>query len=317
VKNYYMIILVVVIIIISITFLNYNNIIFGDDRLVKSTTYNTDLKYTELNEVYNNSFYENADNFIIDLNIRKNYLKNQNIDRCLMERIHVHVVKQGETLWSIAHDHNVNIDTLIGANNIDNMNRIKPGDSLLILPVKGILYKIGPGQNIESIAENFNINSDLIRNANNISKNKKAEIGRLVLIPSVKPEFGYQDRLEKMLIAPANSRISSYYGMRWGRMHEGVDYAVNTGTSIKAAGAGRVVFSGWSNGYGKTIIIEHRKGLRTLYAHNSQLLVRTGEWVKRNEVICYSGNTGNSTGPHLHFEVQINSRAVNPLNYLR
>ncbi|MCF8001869.1 MAG: M23 family metallopeptidase [Halanaerobiales bacterium] len=234
-----------------------------------------------------------------------------------MEKIEFHMVEYGETLWSIAQKHNVNIDTLIGANNIDNMNRIKPGDSLLILPVKGLLYKIGPGQNIESIAENFNIDSSVIREANNISPREKVNVDRLVLIPGVKPEFGYKDRLEKMLVAPINGRISSYYGKRWGRIHEGVDYAVNTGTSIRAAGAGRVVYSGWSNGYGYTVIIEHRKGLRTLYAHNSKLLVHSGEWVERNEIISKSGNTGNSTGPHLHFEVRINSRAVNPLNYLR
>lgn len=308
---------VLIFIILGVTTLNYTNIISGNEKILKTKAYDTELKYTKINEIYNENHYTNEDDFILDIRIRNQYLRKQNLDPCLMEQIEFHVVKYGETLWSIAQDHNINIDTLIGANNIDNMNRIKPGDSLLILPVKGILYKIGPGQSLNSIAEDFNINSSLIKDANNITRGQKVNTGRLILIPNVKPEFGYQDRLEKMLIAPLNARISSYYGIRWGRMHEGVDYAVNIGTPIRAAGAGRVEFSGWSNGYGKVVIIEHRKGLKTLYAHNSKLLVRVGEWVERNEVICKSGNTGNSTGPHLHFEVQINSRAVNPLNYLR
>lgn len=306
-----------IITIISITFINYTNIIFGIDSTRKTNTYNTELKYTKINQKYNGHVYDNRDEFITEIKIRKNYLEKQKLSPCLMEQIEFHTVQYGETLWSIAQKHGINIDTLIGANNIDNMNRIKPGDSLLILPVKGILYKIGPGQDIDSIANNFNIESSIIKSSNNVKRGEKVSTGRLLLIPGVKPEFGYKDRLEKMLIAPVNARISSYYGRRWGRMHEGVDYAINIGTLIRAAGSGRVVFSGWAGGYGKTVIIEHRKGLRTLYAHNSSLLVRVGEFVERNEVISKSGNTGNSTGPHLHFEVQINSRAVNPLNYLR
>ena len=302
--------------VVSFFFIMGSNLIFGNERIQPTDTYNTELKYTKINDIYNDQFYEN-DDFIYDIKLKKYNLRKHDIDPCLMEQIEFHIVERGETLWSIAQKHGINIDTLIGANNIDNMNRIKPGDSLVILPVKGLLYQIGPGQSIDSIANNFNINSNVIRSANNINKNQKINSGRLVLVPGVKPEFGYQDRLEKMLIAPVNARISSYYGRRWGRMHEGVDYAVNIGTPIRAAGAGRVVYSGWASGYGKAVIIEHRKGLRTLYAHNSQLLVRVGEFVERNEVITRSGNTGNSTGPHLHFEVQINSRAVNPLNYLR
>ena len=305
------------ILIISVALIMSSNLILSNERIRTTNTYETELKYTRVNEFYNQKHYKNDDEFIFDIKIRNYYLREHNVDPCLMEQFEFHIVQNGETLWSIAQKHGINIDTLIGANNIDNMNRIKPGDSLLILPVKGILYKIGPGQSIEGLAENFNIEVSTIRTSNNIGSNAEVQTGRLVLLPGAKPEFGYKDRLEKMLIAPVNARISSYYGRRWGRMHEGIDYAVNIGTPIRAAGAGRVVFSGWSSGYGKAVIIEHRKGLRTLYAHNSQLLVHVGQYVERNEVISKSGNTGRSTGPHLHFEVQINSRAVNPLNYLR
>jgi murein DD-endopeptidase MepM/ murein hydrolase activator NlpD len=85
---------------------------------------------------------------------------------------------------------------------------------------------------------------------------------------------------------------------------------------VKASGEGRVVYSGWARGYGKTIIIEHQKGMRTLYAHNSKLIVNTGDRVSKGDLIAKSGNTGNTTGPNVHFEVQVNGRPVDPLSYI-
>ncbi len=235
----------------------------------------------------------------------------------LVDRVHDHQVKKGENLWDIAQKYHIDVDTIIGANDISNMNRIKPGQILKILPVKGIMYKIGPGENLWNIANKFEISVESIVKANDIGHPENIKPGRFIILPGAKPEFGYQDRLKKKLITPVQARISSYYGGRWGRMHEGIDYAVSVGTAIRAAGAGKIVYSGWASGYGKTVIIRHRKGLRTLYAHNSQLLVHSGQWVSRGSIISRSGNTGRSTGPHLHFEIQINGKPVNPLNYLR
>ncbi|NLM97621.1 MAG: peptidoglycan DD-metalloendopeptidase family protein, partial [Halanaerobiaceae bacterium] len=230
----------------------------------------------------------------------------------LMEQIQVHRVQKGESLWVIARKYNVDIDTLIGANDIANMNRIKIGDELRILPVKGILYKINPGESLWTISRKFKISIDKIVEANALDNPDLVQPGVTLILPGAKPEFGYKDRLGNRFIYPVNARISSYYGERWGRMHEGIDFAVNVGTKVKASRAGKVIYSGWSNGYGYTVIIEHQKGVRTLYAHNSKLLVRSGQWVEQGEVICLSGNTGRSTGPHLHFEIQINGQAVNP-----
>ncbi|MFW6281765.1 MAG: peptidoglycan DD-metalloendopeptidase family protein [bacterium] len=234
----------------------------------------------------------------------------------LADRIKVHTVGSGETLWDIAKKHGINIDSLIGANNISNMNSIKPGQKLKILPVKGILYRVSPGESIASIAGKFDISSKTILKDNNIKKESNLKIDQTLILRGAKPEFSYRDRLEKEFMYPIKTRITSKYGPRWGRMHEGIDFAAPMGSPIRAVSSGRVVFSGWVDGYGKVVIIEHQKGLRTLYAHNSKLLVREGEMVGKGEVICRSGNTGNSTGPHLHFEVQVNGRPENPLNYL-
>lgn len=114
----------------------------------------------------------------------------------------------------------------------------------------------------------------------------------------------------------SGGRISSYYGYRWGRLHGGVDYACSTGTSVMASSSGVVVEAGWNGSYGYTILVSHSDGRKTRYAHLSRILVSYGQSVSQGEVIGLSGNTGNSTGPHLHFEMIINGMRVNPLDYL-
>lgn len=120
------------------------------------------------------------------------------------------------------------------------------------------------------------------------------------------------------LISPiAGGTITSGYKFRWGRMHKGIDYGCAVGTSVRAADNGKVILSQYSdNGYGYYIIIDHGNGMKTLYAHNSQLLVNVGDVVEQGQIIAHSGNTGNSTGPHCHFEVMINNENVNPQNYV-
>jgi murein DD-endopeptidase MepM/ murein hydrolase activator NlpD len=121
---------------------------------------------------------------------------------------------------------------------------------------------------------------------------------------------------------PVSGRISSPFGwrmhpiLRKKKYHSGIDLAIPSGTAVKAADGGRVLVSGWQGGYGNFIAIDHGKGISTCYGHNSRLLVRAGEWVKKGQTIAFSGNTGLSTGPHLHFEVRVNGNPVNPLGYL-
>jgi len=119
------------------------------------------------------------------------------------------------------------------------------------------------------------------------------------------------------LVWPASGSISSYYGYRHGGFHTGVDIATDKGDPYVAAAAGTVVAAGWDGGYGKTILIDHGNGVMTRYAHSTQLLVSTGQYVNKGQTIGLVGSTGNSTGPHLHFEVIINGDTVNPLSYLR
>ena len=120
-------------------------------------------------------------------------------------------------------------------------------------------------------------------------------------------------------IWPASGDVSSRFGWRWGGsdFHPGIDIANNIGTPIVATADGTVVESGWnSGGYGYLVKISHSNGIETLYAHNSDLVVSAGTVVKKGQVIAYMGNTGFSTGPHLHYEVRVNGTAVNPDKFL-
>jgi len=117
-------------------------------------------------------------------------------------------------------------------------------------------------------------------------------------------------------IWPVNGVVVSGFGMRWGRMHEGIDITAPTGTPIWAAAAGTVIWSGWRGGYGNAVVIDHGDGLATLYAHASALVVGVGEQVSQGQTVSLVGSTGNSSGPHLHFEVRVNGVAVDPLLYL-
>lgn len=118
------------------------------------------------------------------------------------------------------------------------------------------------------------------------------------------------------LIWPVDGVVVSGYGMRWGRMHEGIDISASSGTPIRAAAAGTVIHAGWLGGYGNLVVVDHGDGLATAYAHASVIVVVVGQQVSQGETVSLVGSTGNSSGPHLHFEVRVNGDAVDPLFYL-
>jgi len=118
------------------------------------------------------------------------------------------------------------------------------------------------------------------------------------------------------LIYPVNGQFTSPFGTRWGRLHGGIDLAVPVGTAVRAADTGTVRIAGWMGGYGNYICIQHTGSMSTCYGHNSRLMVSVGQSVRQGQVIAASGNTGASTGPHVHFEVRINGTQVDPMGYL-
>ncbi|OGO78709.1 MAG: hypothetical protein A2Y23_08595 [Clostridiales bacterium GWB2_37_7] len=141
-------------------------------------------------------------------------------------------------------------------------------------------------------------------------------------VDPVKKQVSYLNAMPS--IKPVNTKITDSYGYRknpftnrGSEFHSGIDFAGETGTSIKATGDGVVIFAGWQSGYGKVLIISHGYGITTLYGHNSQLLVAKGDKVKKEQIISKMGSTGRSTGPHLHYEVRVYGKPVNPSKYFK
>lgn len=195
-------------------------------------------------------------------------------------------VQAGDCLWRIARRHGTTVAVLARYNGIKDPERIFTGQQLLI-PAEAGRYRAR-----SSYASRSHINPT----AKNVS-------------PSVLGSL-YN------MVRPVTGRLSSGYGMRWGRMHRGIDLACPAGTSVRTVADGRVVSAGWRQGYGWLVEIDHGQW-RTRYAHNSKLLVSPGDEVKANQTIASSGATGRVTGPHLHFEVIVRGRAVDPHPYLK
>ena len=121
--------------------------------------------------------------------------------------------------------------------------------------------------------------------------------------------------LKAPVTSPFGWRRHPIFGVR--KFHSGVDLAGPNRSPIRAADSGNVLYTGWYRGYGKVVIISHGKGMATLYAHLSRQAVKVGDNVTKGDVIAYEGSTGFSTGPHLHFEVRVDGKPNNPLNFVR
>jgi len=118
-------------------------------------------------------------------------------------------------------------------------------------------------------------------------------------------------------VRPSSGRLTSAYKWRWGRMHTGIDLAAPYGSPVRSVTAGTVLSAGYEGGYGKLVKIQHDDSTVTYYAHNSRILVASGERVDAGEMIAAEGSTGHSTGPHVHFEVRIDGNPINPIPWLR
>jgi murein DD-endopeptidase MepM/ murein hydrolase activator NlpD len=138
---------------------------------------------------------------------------------------------------------------------------------------------------------------------------KNQEI-RMENIPAIQPVM---NKDLKRVASGYGMRIDPVYHVR--KFHQGMDFTAPTGTEVFATGNAKVKFAGWKQGYGNTVILDHGYGYETLYAHLYKALVRKGQKVRRSDIIALVGNTGKSTGPHLHYEVRLNGKPVDPRNY--
>ena len=229
-------------------------------------------------------------------------------------------VRKGDSLWKIAQRFNVPVYTLISANPSLERRELQIGEKIRIPSEKGIFYKVKKGDTLKKIAKHFRVSIKKIREKNAL-KGDLLRVGEEIFLPGAKP---LKKKKEALLVFrwPVRGRISSGFGYRIHPItrkrdfHKGIDIVVPYGTPVRAVEEGVVVFAGKAPNYGKLVIIKHKKGYYSVYAHNSSLRVRKGKRVKKGEILGFSGDTGRSTGPHLHFEIRKKRKPINPLRLL-
>jgi len=256
----------------------------------------------------------------------KNALK---LNRFNSLNITEYTVKKSDNFWKIARDFGVDIHTVIGCNPYleDFLARV---DQKIVVPnKKGILHQVRFGETLVSIANFYGVSQQKIIEANGgfLYFLFPLKTGRVLFIPDVLPKIvsekikSYYEK-RKIFCSPMSGSYSSGFGWRIHpitlkrQFHTGLDIRARIGTPVFAAGPGSVIVAGELNGYGKAVVINHQNGLSTLYAHNSVILVRPGQYVKKGQIIARSGKSGTANGPHLHFEVRKNGIPQDPALYL-
>jgi murein DD-endopeptidase MepM/ murein hydrolase activator NlpD len=243
-----------------------------------------------------------------------------------------YTVQDGDTLFSIGQRYKISVDAIRYINNLADADTITIGQSLNIPPITGIIHKVKKGDSLSSISKLYDVPSQAIADFNYLTDLASLQVGSELVIPDAKipqvaqaPSSG--TALEQVQFEtgfkkgwcrwPTTSRIITQY-FSW--YHSGLDVATSWFSAmppIFACAGGRVVRAGWDpTGYGIMVIVDHGNGYQTLYAHLSKLRVSYGDYVKQGDQVGVMGNTGRSTGPHLHFEVRKGSAKQNPLNHV-
>ena len=232
-------------------------------------------------------------------------------------------VVSGDTISEIAKNAGLNEDTLLSVNQIRNSRLLQIGQILKIPNQDGIYYTVANDDTLFSIAEKYEIGSEAIKTANEIFTDS-INVSAVLFIPGARMDWIARQEINgDLFMWPVAGRITSPYGYRQNpfgggrQFHYGLDIASPHGTPIRAAMSGRVNFTGYDNVYGNYVVITHHSGYRTLYAHMSSILTRTGAYVGTGERIGLVGSTGLSTGPHVHFTVYKDGVTVNPRLLMR
>lgn len=197
---------------------------------------------------------------------------------------------EGQTLWSLARAHGTSVDAIVEANGLRDANRVRAGRRLVI-----------PGRTASS-------RPSRVTTARVNAQRPGEAFTKAASMTAV--------RIARGFLWPARGQLTSRFGWRRWRHHDGIDIAAPYGSPVYAARPGRVIFAGWYYAYGRAVIVDHGGGVQTLYGHASKLLVQTGQTVGQGQLIARVGASGRATGPHVHFEVRVNGKAVNPMRYI-
>lgn len=250
-------------------------------------------------------------------------LSTEEIDHPLEDTITQYEVKNGDTIASVAKLFSVSPNTILWANDLPNKT-IKEGDVIVILPVTGIKYISKKGDTLASVAKKYKGDTQEIARYNGIAQDSDLAVGQEVIIPDGevfvdKPAPTTATNSKKVTKKIATTPLGffvkpliSFIKTQGIHGKNGVDLATKVGSPVVATASGKVIIAkptGYNGGYGEMIVIAHKNNIQTLYAHLSNVNVKQGDTVEQGQVIGAVGNTGRSTGSHLHIEVR---GAVNP-----
>lgn len=301
-----------------------------------SVSYQTgvlDMKFVEQVEIYRNYVSADAIDSIDEEVIEVTKEKESN---------KIYVVESGDCLSVIALDNNTTVASIMALNGMESADAIiRDGQELIIaVPEPDLKIRVTMGEVYEEdyeeepiVVENASwyTTKEVVLEEGTIGHRERNDVvvyenGMEVSRDMVQQKIMTASKaavVERGTIIPptyikplAGGRFTSGFGRRWGRMHKGVDWACPVGTTVYASCGGTVIQASYNGGYGNNVVISHPDGRMTRYAHNSKLLVKVGQTVEQGEPVALSGNTGRSTGPHVHFEIYINGAAVNPLKYI-
>ncbi len=254
-------------------------------------------------------------------------LSTEDVDFPTTDQISVYEVKKGDTLASVAKMFGVSKNTIVWANDLKS-NSLTVGDTIVILPITGIKHTVKKGETLLSIVKKYKADINDVSKFNGITKDTELTVGDVILVPEGEISVSVPKTSSSKLANGYSKLVKSYSntfadgflirpvtgGRKTQGLHgyNGIDIGIPTGSPVMASGNGRIILtktSGYNGGYGNMIIIAHDNNIQTVYAHLSKVNVSIGQTVSQGEVIGATGNTGHSTGPHLHFEVR---GAVNP-----
>ena len=250
-------------------------------------------------------------------------IKSHRSDRNLPElKFYSYRVKQGENFWVVLSKCSMDMDTLMTVNGLTSPFQVVPGTVMYIPNMRGIILPGEKKREIYQVLASENIDIRYVRTVNKSSDLDK----KFIFIPC-----GKISNVERSLFLGTafhspivEGRATSGFGTRRDpfnsrrmEFHKGLDIGCPAGTKVHASRSGQVKFSGYMEGYGNVVIIEHEFGYQSYYGHLSRWLVAPGSTVKPGQLIGLSGNTGRSTGPHLHFEIRKNGRSMNPMTFIK
>ena len=249
-------------------------------------------------------------------------------------KVTTYTVVEGDTIEAIAQRYGLSTETLLYVNAMYADDILQIGPELLIPAMDALVYTVVEGDTMWGVADAFDADFDAIVAANPDVNADALQPGDILFVPGGTPPSRRTMVASRsggsrtpaatgtFAIWPVYDMVTDWFGWRthpvtgvW-HLHDGIDINAPTGTPVAAVASGTVTTAGWLGGYGYAVKVDHGDGIMTMYAHLSEVAVSPGEWVDTGDIIGYSGNTGNSTGPHLHFTVLVWGEPVDPWGWL-